>query len=207
MEIKVATLSLYGKLAKIQSELEKVYRDKKIETTKGSYNVTTEASVLELVRPKLVENNLLYFPIEMAVSLTGSVALAQGKYMVVDADTGESITIASIGAGHDVSDKHAGKAMTYCGKYGLVKLFNLTGTDDPDLCSSDMNIINEKKAQSQAVAAITTKQQLVDRINEMIVNRKVDSNIGARLLDRAMSLDPKDIAAIKEGAAYISSLL
>jgi len=198
---------LYEKLARIMDETSHVLRDKRIEMKSGQgYNVTTEAAVLEMIRPLLVREKLLYFPIDAQVQLVGNVAVATCKYKFVDSETGESEIIGSIGAGHDTSDKHAGKAMTYAGKYGLLKTFNLITTDDPDLASSDQNNEADKKQVQKAAASISTKAELMDYLGLLQRQGKITGQQGAALFTKASAIPESDVEQIRAAAAYFVTL-
>lgn len=135
-------MNIYKKIYEIAKNLKAVERDREIGTTKGTYKITSYESVLDAVRPLMLEKGLILVRTNAHATINGNICVLETEYDVVDSEDGEKIHIASVGAGHDTSDKHAGKAMTYAMKYAFRDLFMLKGadSDDPDLSSSEGNV-------------------------------------------------------------------
>lgn len=144
-------MGLANKLLTIMSQVDVVDGDITI-SGRGSYKASSEKALVSLVRPLLIGSGLLFYPskqvyadIQVIVSPEGKKAFLTTvgiEYTIEDAESGETRTIYGFGSGEDPSDKGAGKAMTYAGKYALKKLFNLVMDDemDPDRHSSDDNV-------------------------------------------------------------------
>jgi len=193
------------KIHRIMSKIEKIYRDKEIKGSKSSYRVTTEGAVLRSLRPLMLEEKLIIYPVAMKMTLAGQIAFAEGTYEVFDCEDNTSIRIAAIGSGYDQSDKMAGKAMTYCGKYGLLKLFMIETTDDdPDLHHSDMNLDIENSRVKNKAANVTTKGALVDYLNRLVSTGKIQQGPSVSLMARVQAMPVDDLQQIKEAAAYLS---
>jgi hypothetical protein len=102
------------------------------------YHYALEADILEALRDELATRNVLLIP-----SVTGRSRDQVGEkgqvvthldmaFTFLDADTGEEITRAWLGAGADKEDKGAYKAMTGGEKYFLLKTFMIPTGDDPE---------------------------------------------------------------------------
>lgn len=98
------------------------------------YSIVSHDKVTELVRPHLVENGVIYFPIDMSVKQDGTrtEAVFKVRFMNVD-DPDDFIDVSTMGYGVDSSDKGPGKAISYGVKYALLKALGLATGDDPDL--------------------------------------------------------------------------
>lgn len=149
-------MSIYDKVFQIMQEVSAIQRDKAIQTKSGAYNVTTYEALLAVVRPKMLANKLMLVRTKALSRLEGNICMVDAEYDLIDVETSEKIHLASIGSGHDTSDKHSGKAMTYSMKYALRDLFLLHSTDDdPDQMASDENVKKdmESKLTNRAMCA------------------------------------------------------
>lgn len=192
--------ALYAKIFKIMQEISAVKRDKAIQTSKGSYNVTTYEAMLDVVRPKLIENGIVVVRTSAKSVLSGNICVVDAEYDLIDIATGAKIHGASIGAGHDLSDKHAGKAMTYSLKYFLRDLFLLCSTDDdPDTRASEAN------------AAADMKARLSNEFVQGLVDQAVTENRitveAAQGLKRSIAMCGEDKAELEKAREYIRSAL
>jgi hypothetical protein len=116
------------------------------------YHYALEADILEALRDELATRNVLLIP-----SVTGRSRDQVGEkgqvvthldmaFTFLDADTGEEITRAWLGAGADKEDKGAYKAMTGGEKYFLLKTFMIPTGDDPEADTTK----DEKPPRQQA---------------------------------------------------------
>ncbi len=186
-------MSLHEKMARIMAEVPAIQNDKRIEGSKASYNVATIQAVLKIIRPLLVREKVLFFPIESVSTVTNNIAKIDAKYKIVDVETGESETIGGSGAGFDNSDKHVGKASTYAFKTALLKTFCLATTDeDPDVFSSDDNVNQAKMAEQarreKVISGIKTNEQLADYIKSLAERGKINPAESYSLVSKAMSI-------------------
>src|SRR5699024_1473369 len=60
------------------------------------------------------------------------IATVKMKFTFIDGETGEEISIHSIGEGQDAGDKAVYKAITGATKYALMKVFMIPTGDDPE---------------------------------------------------------------------------
>lgn len=143
-------LSLYGKMNKIMADIKYLAKDGKVSFGTTNYKVLSEAKVTQVVKEKLVELGLVIFPIKQDITRTGNLTTVNTQYKIVDVESGDSEILASSGEGADTQDKGAGKAMTYCYKYMLLRTFAIPSGEDPDQISSEElteTIEKEKKVE------------------------------------------------------------
>lgn len=103
------------------------------------YKYVTEADILEMIRPLLVENRLLVLPTtrrtETRGNEGGNITELEIDFEIFDIDTGESVVCTFVGEGQDKGDKGAYKAYTGAVKYFLMKTFGVPTGDDPEVGS------------------------------------------------------------------------
>lgn len=118
------------------------------------YNYATESDVSEKVREVLVEQNVMMLPdiIEHAtrehVNQKGNIeyiATVKVKFTFIDGETGEELSIHSIGEGQDAGDKAVYKAITGATKYALMKAFMIPTGDDPE---ADVGVDNRNQQEN-----------------------------------------------------------
>jgi len=138
--------------------------------TKGEYKAVGEAEVLNELKPLLLKEKLIVLPIDGDIEekvdsviqyskdATRIITQLKVKFLIIDAETGESVEIVGFGNGADTQDKGSGKAFTYAYKTALSKSFMLFSGEDTDNHHSDS--ISEE-TQGEAPRKVTTKQ-LID---------------------------------------------
>jgi len=101
-----------------------------------NYDYALEGDVSEAVRHAMVEARVVMIPSlveirerEVGKSIVTTVLM---DYLVIDADTGGTLTFRMAGAGADVSDKGLMKAITAATKYAQLKSLQLSTGDDPE---------------------------------------------------------------------------
>lgn len=132
-------MTLAEKLVIIAGKL--TYVQKKGRNTAQNYNYVQEADVLEIVKPLLAEAKIITLP-RFEVIANESLHTASGKpacritlelnLTFKDGETGEELTVTTIGQGVDSQDKAPYKAMTGANKYAFFKTFNIPSGDDPE---------------------------------------------------------------------------
>ncbi len=166
--------SIYNKILSIMNKIQKVEKDGEIKLKSGdAYRVTTYDSVLDAVRPLLLEHKLILVRTAADVELVGNVAVGKFKYKLIDTESDEAVELASIGSGHDLSDKHTGKAMTYAMKYLLRDTFLIRSAreDDPDTGSSERN----------------AERDLAHNVSVEILSGLVDQAVNAKRMEIGMA--------------------
>jgi len=156
------------KIYKIMTEVDAIGRDTTIASkrTGDAYKVLSSEKVLQLLRPKFIENKLVIFPTSASAVKEGSVTTGEFVYTIVDAEDNDSMIVASVGQGSDTQDKGAGMAMTYAFKNMLLKLFMIITNDDPDLEHSDNKDLYEEecvrlKARAESLARGARSRDIV----------------------------------------------
>ncbi len=198
-------MNLYQKIAAIMDAVPAIGNDKSITGSKASYNVATIQAVLKILRPLFVQHKLAFVPVSSEAVVNGQTAVLNGKYKLIDLDTGEFLDVAGSGAGYDPSDKHVGKASTYAYKTALLKMFCLATTDeDPDLFASDDNVNQEKirkeTAKKSAADQIKTKEALVTYITDLGNRGRMEQVQVPGFVAKAMQI--KDAAELASAVAY-----
>ncbi len=194
-------MEIYKKILSIAESVSTVFRDREIQTSKGTYRVTTYESVLQAVREKLFSAHLILLRTECKSEMVGNICKVDCTFKLIDCDDGETIQIASTGTGHDVSDKNSGKALTYALKYALRDMFLLSGSDsdDPDTSSSENNI---KRDMEQRLSPKT----LIERVNRGLIAGKISQVDANRTIDSLEAIPPNDKAQLEAASAFLSSI-
>jgi hypothetical protein len=153
---------LARKLAAIRAGLEPLGEKKGKVTQGGTYEYHRAEDVQAHVRAALIEQNVLlvpkvcdctHDPFDTDNGKTRFLTTVRGECEVIDADSGESMTIPMVGAGTDNGEKGVYKAMTGAWKYLVMYLFQLAATDDPEA----------EDGGQQTRARATTKRRAVSK--------------------------------------------
>ncbi|NTW04555.1 MAG: hypothetical protein HGA27_00370 [Peptococcaceae bacterium] len=127
------------KLVQVMDECAYVQKDS--ENKEQKYKYVSAAAVLDKVNTALVKAKLASIPEftvisekEKATSRGGiwQLVTVQCKLQIIDADSGESVTVISLGTGTDPGDKAAAKAQTMALKYAWLTALNIETGDDPE---------------------------------------------------------------------------
>lgn len=130
---------LVSKLAKVMQEVK--YIEKKGYNKFNRYKYATESDVSEKIREVLSELNVIMLPDVVENSTREHtnrkghieyIATVKVKFTFIDGDTGEELSIHSVGEGQDAGDKGYYKAITGAHKYALMKAFMIPTGDDPE---------------------------------------------------------------------------
>ncbi len=139
-----ARASLYRKIAAVAGAIEAVAKDGYNPQLK--YKYATPATVMEAVKPLLAEQQLAIVPSVSAIikEPTGSKTQSGAEkvltrvemiYLILDGESGESLSVPWAGEGEDWSDKGIAKAQTIALRTFLIQLFQIPAEDaeiDPD---------------------------------------------------------------------------
>jgi hypothetical protein len=137
-------VNLMKKLVLIRKEIKSV--KKSGHNKHQNYKYVTEADLVEVLREGLNAHDVLLFTsVEVLESRelkkintdgkevpNGTTVTVATHHTFVDADTGESYTVTSVGAGHDSLEKGIFKAITGSYKYMISKNFLIETDDDPE---------------------------------------------------------------------------
>jgi hypothetical protein len=135
------------------------YVQKDSENKEQKYKYVSAAAVAEKVNLALVEARLISVP-EFSLVSEKEKATARGgiwqlvtvqcKLTIIDADSGESVTVVSLGTGTDPGDKATAKAQTMAMKYAWLTALNVETGDEPE---NDGRTDQQQFMQSGAPAA------------------------------------------------------
>jgi hypothetical protein len=133
---------LYRKISTIAGKVGSVAKDGYNPQLK--YRYPTPATVIEAVKDLLCDEKLAIVPTITGVikEPTGSTTQSGAQkvitrvemiYLILDGDSGESLSVPWVGEGEDWSDKGIAKAQTIALRTFLINLFQIpSGDDDPD---------------------------------------------------------------------------
>lgn len=120
-------------LQRLNAVMEQVKFVQKEKKAGMRYSIVSHDSVTKLVRKHMVENGIVYWPIDMEMRQSGNRTEAQFKVRFCSVhDKTDYIDVATAGFGIDDQDKGPGKAISYGVKYALLKALGLESGDDPD---------------------------------------------------------------------------
>lgn len=128
-----------SKLSTIMKECSHVLKNGK--NSFHGYNYATCADVLEMVNASLSAHNICSIAtpellrMDEVVTAKGSqehLATVKMDILLVDGETGETLTITGIGSGQDNGDKAVMKAQTAAIKYAYLLSFAISTGDDPE---------------------------------------------------------------------------
>jgi hypothetical protein len=96
------------------------------------YEYPLESDILDAIREKLADRNVMWFPSVENVTREGTLTTLIGRVEFVDAESGEVRSVGMVGTGEDKGDKGVYKAFTGAVKYCLLKTFMISTGDDPE---------------------------------------------------------------------------
>lgn len=172
------------------------------------YTYVTEEDLLDVLRPKMAELGLVFYPSSAEViDNSGSVITIRYTYTLVDAETGEAAHLQVIAQGADSQDKGAYKAATGARKYALRQLVLVSTGDDPE---RDDDSLDKVAKNPNAVLTIRKLKQVgIDyqdpKLEEAISSALVDipnNKDGTALLKQVYKMAMK----VENGAAYDAAL-
>lgn len=156
--VNLKEMNLYQRMSAITTELNVVPKDLSVGYGKNTYKAVGERGVLDAVKPLEAKYGVYSYPLESEIVFTDTLTTTskdyQGNekestrffirlsvtYRFINVDNPEEhIDIKSYGDGIDSGDKAPGKAMTYAGKYALLKAYKISTGDDPDAEASPEN--------------------------------------------------------------------
>lgn len=130
-EAKKEHRNIAQRLNAVMQAVDYIQKEKK---TEMKYSIVSHDKVTELLRPHLVREGVVYYPIDLTINVEGNrtEAVFKVRFENID-DRDDFIDVATMGFGLDTQDKGPGKALSYGVKYALLKALGLSTGDDPDL--------------------------------------------------------------------------
>ena len=138
METSVGT-NIATKILSLMQACE--YIQKEAENKEQKYKYVPDAAIMRKINPELVKNKIIAIPEFSVISekdkptKSGSVwqfVSVQCVLTLIDAESGEKLTVTSLGSGVDSGDKAVAKAQTMAMKYAWMKLLQVETGDDPE---------------------------------------------------------------------------
>ena len=126
------------------------------------YKYATAADVLEKVNASLTKHGLAsvvtpnLLNMQQVTTAKGNVeqlATVEVVITLIDAESGESLTLKGLGSGQDSSDKSVAKAQTMAIKYAYLNSLAIATNDDPEADSKTDEVTQPKPAQSKTNSA------------------------------------------------------
>lgn len=156
---------------------EVAYVEKKGKNEFHHYTYATSADVLDKINKALVKNKLCSVVIPEIISML-DVTTAKGNLehlatvkvdvMLIDAESGETVSLIGIGSGQDSGDKAVMKAQTAGIKYAYMMSFAIATGDDPESdCKTDEeSTIQEAGSSAQKADNVSTRPVKMAKPNE-----------------------------------------
>lgn len=125
-----STKNVHQRLAAVMATVTYIQKEAK----QGmNYTIVSHDAVTSKVRPALLENGVIYYPVRCAHTHNGNRAECSMTVRFANIDApADFIDVESFGYGVDPQDKGPGKAMSYAVKYALLKALGLETGDDAD---------------------------------------------------------------------------
>lgn len=184
---------LYRKIAAVAGAIGRVGKDGYNPQLK--YKYATPATVMEAVKPLLAEHSIAIVPTVVGIvkEPTGSVTQSGAAkiltrvemvYLILDGESGESLSVPWVGEGEDWSDKGIAKAQTIALRTFLINFLQIPSGDeevDPDAKQAPARTTSYERPAPQQPAANREPTQ-----TELIAGLKT-------LWEREKAIDPHSI--------------
>jgi hypothetical protein len=162
------SLSLHRKLSEIYAVVERIPKNGTAPAEMGGFKFVQVGDAADPIRHELAQRRLTMLP--TVVEVVGQTEHDAGKnakgvtittttidlrvtWTITDGDTGESMTIQSMGSGADRGDKYTPKAMTASMKYALLTGFLMPTGDDPEISNSEERGSHSRTVRPTALAS------------------------------------------------------
>lgn len=183
MDAMQAKANLAKKLVKILGELQTIKKSGR--NDHQGYQYTTESDLLEVIRPRLVEQGVFVFssvesqevtPIEDGNKKT-IITSVTTVHTFVDSESGAEFSVKSQGQGADKQDKGVYKAITGATKYFLWKNFLMETGDDPENDGANPSYIKAApvKHQTKQIFSSPVIKDTPEKPPEEVVEVKQES--------------------------------
>lgn len=140
--------NIYQAILSVMEAVNLVPETGQVSAGRSFYNYASDQDIIAALRPAMIENNIVMWPLDSEVISEGNYQTSSGttmnririkatyRFYHLDSDT--FLDAVMIGEGSDNGDKAAFKADTGAQKYALRQVFTLAvGGDDPDATHSD----------------------------------------------------------------------
>jgi hypothetical protein len=172
-------LNLHQRMAAVMREVTYIQKERK---DKMQYTIVSHDKVTAKVRPALLANGVIYYPIRCDTAQNGNRTECNMTVRFANIDEPQDfIDVESCGHGIDTQDKGPGKAQSYAVKYALLKALGLETGDDADHDSIEHDRVDPAMHQAATAAAIrmieteTSREGLVEYWIDLAKNEKAVS--------------------------------
>ena len=187
----------------------------------GSYDYVSEAQIVAAVRPQMIKEGLILFPINVEQDTEATTTTADNKtrtnyyttvkvtYKIVDVETGEFALITSVGSGVDSGDKAIYKAMIGAFRTMLRQSFMIGTGEDPEATDADgtNTLVSPITAAANAYFTVTgTKfsKEMLKSIGDL--NYTIGAGYGLEEQKTAKFI--RDVAKkVKSGASFDEAIV
>lgn len=156
-------LNIYQRMNKVQQSVTYVQKNR---PSGMKYSIVSHDTVTAKVRPALVENGIIYYPVNLIHEQVGNrtQVTLDLKFCNIH-DKEDFMLVSCIGYGIDAQDKGPGKAVSYAVKYGLLKALGLETGDDADNDSIDHKETVEPEKKWQGPILVTALKKALHEFN------------------------------------------
>jgi hypothetical protein len=193
--------NVHQRLAAAMAEVDYIQKERK----QGmNYTIVSHDAVTAKVRPVLLKNGIVYYPVRCEHSHNGNRAECSLTVRFVNIDQpSDFFDVPTFGYGIDTQDKGPGKAMSYAVKYALLKALGLETGDDPDTESIEHSPADAHEPAPKPTSAAEMKRGLV-AIDQDLLDCATIPDVdkcakvwGAIMKRDSWSKDYRDVAAPK----------
>lgn len=143
--------NVHQRLAAVMQDVTYIQKERKAGM---NYTIVSHDAVTAKVRPALLAQGIVYYPVRCDYSHNGNRAecAMTVRFVNID-DPADFFDVPTFGYGIDPQDKGPGKAMSYAVKYALLKALGLETGDDPDQDSIPHSVVDPAVPPFDPVAA------------------------------------------------------
>lgn len=153
-----------------------------------SYKIVSHDVVTAKVRPALLENGIVYYPVDLQHVNNGNRAevVLKVRFANID-DPQDFFDVPSLGYGIDKQDKGPGKAISYAVKYALLKAMGLETGEDAD--HDDIDHVDREqeererrqaqKASEDAAKAADARMAAQEYVHGVVARLQTSDGVGA----------------------------
>lgn len=158
--------NVHQRLAAAMAEVDYIQKERK----QGmNYTIVSHDAVTAKVRPVLLKNGIVYYPVRCEHLHNGNRAECSLTVRFVNVDEpSDFFDVPTFGYGIDTQDKGPGKAMSYAVKYALLKALGLETGDDPDTDDADYSPKDVHQPAPKKPSAAEMKRGLEEIERELL---------------------------------------
>lgn len=211
--MKTGENTLVTKLTNVMSQVG--YIPKNGYNSFHKYKYATESDVADKVRDLLAEQNVMMMPSVVEHTVReykdkGYINTVTMEFVFMDGDSGETISVRSVGEAQDATDKGCYKAITGATKYALMKVFMIPTGDDPELDNrSTENGTKTTKPKAEKAKPSTNggaKDAQIQAIAKISKTKGIDASQLRDILFDVAAVDHTKDLTFEDASAVIAKL-